>query len=380
MIPRGIARRFPAAMMADRNLTRTKVRSALAGLGILIGVIAIASLGMLGSTIQYSATSSLGTIGNEVIVSPAFQSGVQELNERDLREIQRAAGDAVVVPIQQDQAVVSYGGSQQVVTVYGMENPADAFDARSGRVPDPFRSGALVGATVADQLELREGNSLVLGNRTVRVKAVLAQESGFTPLNPNNAVVVPAGSLDQTGYNQVLVVAESGETANESSAAIREALNRRTDRVSVFELSSITAQIGSFFDTLNLFLLGIGSISLLVAGVSILNVMLMSTVERRAEIGVLRAVGFQKREVLRILLTEATLLGVIGGVAGLLVSLGIGLLLAAVTVGDPLFVLQPGNLVYLLVAFGFGVVTSILSGFYPAWKAANERPVDALRN
>lgn len=365
--------------MARRNLTRTKARSALAMLGIIIGVVAIASLGVFGTTLQASITGSLGDIGNQLIVSPNAEEGVRTLTERDVRAIERAAGDASVVPLKQEQATVVYAGQTTFTTAYGIANPGDAYVASEGRIPDPLRNGALVGANLAETLEVNEGNSITVNNRTFRVRAVLEPQTGFSPVNVGGAVVVPPSAINETGYQQVVVQAETGEAANETAQAIREDLNDREERVSIFEFSQITDQIGAFFDTLSLFLIGIGSISLVVAGVSILNVMLMSTIERRGEIGVLRAVGYQRLDVLKILLSEAMLLGAVGGVAGVLLSVVAGAAIAQLALGDPLAALQPGNVVYYLAALAFGVLTSVVSGLYPAWKAARERPVDALR-
>jgi putative ABC transport system permease protein len=372
-------RRFPTLLIARRNLSRTKTRSVLAMLGIVIGVVAIASLGVFGTTLQTAAVGSLGDIGNEVIVSPNPEAGVQSLTERDVREIERSAGDAAVVPLKQRQDLVTYQDNQQFTVVYGMRNPGDTFTASDGRIPDPLRSGAVVGASLAENLDVRTGNSITVGNRTYRVRAVLESESGLTILSTNNAVIVPAESFNESGYSQVIVTAESGTAANESAVAIREALNDREERVSIFELGQITAQIGEFFGILNTFLIAIGSISLVVAGVSILNVMLMSTIERREEIGVLRAVGYQQFDVLKIMLSEALLLGAIGGSVGAVLSLGAGLLINEVALDDPMQVFQPANLGFLLLALAFGIGTSVLSGLYPAWKAAKDRPVDALR-
>jgi putative ABC transport system permease protein len=94
----------------------------------------------------------------------------------------------------------------------------------------------------------------------------------------------------------------------------------------------------------------------------------------------MRAVGYQKRQILKIMLAEAILLGVVGGTAGALISLGAGMIIHQVLLDNALLAFRPGVLVYLPVAFGFGVATSAISGLYPAWKAANERPVEALRN
>ena len=108
--------------------------------------------------------------------------------------------------------------------------------------------------------------------------------------------------------------------------------------------------------------------------------MLMSTVERRGEIGVLRAVGITRGEVLRMILTEAVFLGIIGGVLGVVVSAGVGVVLFEFLVGSPVNAFRWQSVQYLLYGMLFAVAASAISGLYPAWKAANERPVEALRD
>jgi putative ABC transport system permease protein len=90
-------------------------------------------------------------------------------------------------------------------------------------------------------------------------------------------------------------------------------------------------------------------------------------------------VGYQRRDVLKIMLSEALLLGLVGGAVGAVLSLGGGLVIAQVILGDATSALTPINGLYILAALGFAVVTSVLSGLYPAYKAANEEPVEALR-
>ena len=375
-----IYRRFPTLLIARRNLTRTKTRSALAMLGIVIGVVAIASLGVFGATLSQSVTGSIGDIGNQIIVSPASEDADPDpLTEREVREIERVSGDATVVPVRQNSSRVSFRGERTRATVYGMADPAAAYGAETGRIPSPLRSGALVGSSLSEELEVGVGDSLTVDNRTFRVLAVLEPTQGFVPVNPDSAVVLPVRDVAGEGFTSVVVTAPTGERANETAVAIRAALNEREERVSIFELGQIVEQIGSVFDAVNLFLVGIGSISLVVAGVSILNVMLMSTIERRGEIGVLRAVGYQQRDVLRIMLAEAVLLGVVGGSVGAVFSLLAGLIIAQLLLGDATAALTVQNAGYIIAAFAFGVVTSVVSGLYPAWKAASEEPVEALR-
>lgn len=375
----GFLYRFPTVFIAVRNISRTSVRSGLATLGIVIGVFAIASLGVFGVTLQQAAVGTLGDVGNEIVVQPAADEGLQTLSERDVRDIQRASGGATVVPLKTSQAKVSTREDQTVATVHGVTSPGDSFVAESGRVPDTLRTGALVGASLAERLDLRTGSLVQVNQRTYRVRAVLQEQSSFLPVNSNDAIVVPASDVNVDGYSQVLVLVDDSGKANATAQSIRSSLNERKQRVTVLELREFTNEIKSVFDAINIFLVGVGLISLVVAGVAILNVMLMSTVERRVEIGLLRAVGYRRMDILKIWLSEALLLGVVGGVIGGILAMLTNLLVNQIMLGDWTEAFRLSNMLYILSAFAFGVITAVVSGLYPASRAANERPVDALR-
>jgi len=176
------------------------------------------------------------------------------------------------------------------------------------------------------------------------------------------------------------VLLDDSDSPTAVTAAIESWFNKgENEVVSVTNFADTQREVDSFLNTLNLALLGIGSISLVVASVAILNVMLMSTVERRGEIGVLRAVGIRRSEVLRMILAEAMFLGVIGGLIGSTVSLAVGALIFDLVADDAWLVFDWASSRYLVFGFGFAVVASLLSGLYPAWTAANDRPVEALR-
>ena len=373
---------FPAVVMATRNLRRNKLRSVLAALGIVIGVLAIATLGIFGNVLQLAALESLGGLGDQVIVSPNQDAGGESLTARDITEIQRVSeGRGTVVPLRSDGAVVSgTGGSSSFATIYGTDRPAALFNAEAGTVPERHRQGALVGSSLAEELGVQVGSLVEIAGNDYRVIAVLAPGEDISPIQPDSAVVLPESAFVPGDYDQVVVQANSGEDARAIAEGVRDRLNAREQRVSVFELSSILDQIEEFFDLLNQFLIGLGAVSLIVAGVAIFNVMLMSTTERKGEIGLLRAVGVQKRDILRTLVVEATLLGILGGFVGVLLSIGAALLLWYVSPIALDIVLDPSNGVYLVVAFLFGVAVSLASGLYPAWKAANLEPVEALRD
>ncbi len=375
-----------AVGMAGRNLRRNRVRTVLAVLGVCIGVLAVAALGIFGNVLALGADDAIGDIGTQVVVSPNADAGVESLSTADVAAIRRAvddpaAGDPAVVPLYSDNAIVEGANAQTFATIYGVEEPGLAFEAAEGRLPDRHRQGAIVGAGVAEDLGVGAGDTVGIAGSQVRVVAVLAETQTFSPVAPDDAVFLPESAFAADGYAQALVISESGETARAAADAIRGEVNAREKRVDLFELAAVVDEINEFFDLLSTFLLGLGAISLVVAGVSILNVMLMSTVERRQEIGVMRAVGVTRRDVLRVLLAEAGLIGAVGAAAGtvLTVLLVAGLVVATPAV-DTSLVIHPTNGYYLLLALGFGVGVGIISGAYPAWKAANERPVEALRS
>jgi len=372
--------RFPALSLAARNLSRQRLRAGLAALGIVIGVFAVVTLGLLGNALSAAATEELGGLGNQVIVSPGESSGSESLNSREVAAVRRAAdGRGTVVPLQATGATVRGSDSQRVAQVYGTTNPQALFGNGSGAVPASHRQGALVGSDLASDLSLRPGSTITVEQNEYRVIGVLPPVESISPLQADSAVVLPPEEFATQGVSQVVIRANSAEDARAIATEVRAQLNSRQQRVSVFSLTSILDRISEFFNLLNGFLLAIAGISLVVAGVSIFNVMLMTVAERRGEIGVLRAVGIHRKQVLRTLLVEATLLGVVGGAVGALFGV-VTVILTATQTDLPLWaVLLPGNAVVPLGAFAFGVFIALVGGLYPAYRAAWEPPVEALR-
>jgi len=372
--------RVPSVQMAWRNLGRNRIRTALATLGIVIGVVAIASLGIAGVALQQQATADLGSLTNEVMISSGPDSDSDGITDEQVEEIRSVAGDAAVVPEKTNQTTLSTrDGREAFVSVTAMTRPSAMYTVSAGDNPDRFHSGALLSNGTAMQLGYELGDPVEYDGQLYRIRGLIEAEGGFGP--GGNELVLPLSALaEQEHYDSVTVVAADGDEAQAIADRLETRFNEGDDEVlSVTSFASAQESIGSFLNTLNLALLGIGSISLVVASVAILNVMLMSTIERRGEIGVLRAVGIRRGEVLRMILAEAMFLGVIGGFVGAVASLAVGLAVFEVLAGDPTLVLAWPSVRYLVLGFGFAVVASMLSGLYPAWKAANDPPVEALR-
>lgn len=370
---------LPNVYVARRNLHRNRLRTGLAVLSVFIGVLAIVSLGMFSTTLQTSVEETFEDIGNEIVVTPALEEGVTELETADVRRIRRAAGPADVLPVKVRRDRVARSNERAQLTVYGMESPGTVYDAAEGEIPPKLRTGALVGSDVADRFDLGRGSTITVGSESYRVRAVLRSQGDFSPIAPDELVVLPEAAFETESYAQVVVSLRADQSSHEVATAIESELNPREERVSVLQLARITRGIDELFVRIRQFLLGVGFVALLVASVSILNTMLMSTVQRRAEIGVIRAVGVGRPSVLKILLIEATLLGLIGSLLGVSVAVVLGGLMNWLVLGDALAVLGPGNLAYVAFGVALGTGVCVFSGLFPAWRAANERPAEAIR-
>ena len=382
---------FPALLMARRNVARAKTRSALAIAAIVIGVVAIGAIGAGGVAFQQSQLETLGTIGSDVQVFAGEDNENGYLTEADVGTIDRVSGGAEIVPLRRESGTLVDGGEAvDSPTLYGVDEPAELYEVRDGSIPPNWRNGVLVGSTLADRHDLepgsrvtirrstREDGETVESTETYRVRAVLAEAGQADIANPNGAFVLPPRAFDDDRFAQVVVRAADATTANETAVRIKRTFNGRREVVSVFERGDVAERIDEAFRLINLFLVGIGAISLVVAGVSIANVMLMSAIERREEIGVLRAVGYEKLDIVRIMLAEAALLGVFGSLLGGLLALGAVAVINAALLGAP-FAFTVEALQYVAGGMLFGVIASLIAGIYPAWAAARERPVEALR-
>lgn len=379
MIDGRLARRFPLVAFAKRNLSRARARTILAMAGITIGVVAIASLGMFGAAFEQSFFNSVDDTTRTVMVGPGEDADFETL-DRDRISLIRRHADAPVYPQYTTSATIQGLKERTGGQVIAIDDPGEFVDARQGRIPPDWRSGALVGDGLASDLGVGVGDSVSVDGDTYRVVAVLEPDNPRSGLlNTDDAVLLPREQVAPDRATRVFVKTETPEAAFNTAAELRSALNGRDQRYQVWDAESAIEQIQNQLSTINTFLLGIGAVSLLVAAVSILNVMLMSTIERREEIGVLRAVGYRRLDILRLMLVEAALLGVVGALAGVTLSVLLGMAINAELLSDPMAFTSEAVL-YLGLGFLFGTGASFLSGLYPAWKAANARPVEALRD
>lgn len=397
------SRKWDAVIFFDfarRNIRLHWFRSLLAVIGIVIGVIAIASLGILSNSLILSISETISDVGDTVIVIPHAGSAAEggppggggriagtTLSDQQVTEIERAAGANTVIPILQGGDRIEVGGSTGAATIYAMD-PEDMpvlLDLAEGRYPRTS-SGAMAGSRLADEFGLAAGRRVRVGSEgeeSLRVVGIAAERGVGFDINPDFALIVPRSwyedTYDPAGYDMVIVKVRDVSDIDGVKAAIEDSLNRRETVVDVMDTRMILEALFEAFEQISVFTLAIGGISLVVAGVSILNVMMMSVSERTREIGVMRSIGTTQGGVLRMFLYEALILGLAGSAVGGVLAVGTGYAVNAVVLGRPDFLFAPSSLIYILYGMLFGIVTAIVSGLYPAWKAAHLNPIQALR-
>jgi len=386
------AAQVPTLVLARRNLSRARARTALAVAAVVIGVVAIGAIGVGGEAFKQDQLSAYEGFGGTATVSPvfdpadpAFEDG---FDDRDVARIQQATAGSAVLPVveppPQSQAVQTPSGKVIITAdVKGVENPAAFYEARAGEMPENFRRSAVVGSRIADDNDIEPGDRIsvfVAGEfqRSFRVVAVLQPQGFADPLSADGSVFIPSSEFEDPTYGQVILQSTGPTTDIEAeSRRVENEFNVRGRNVEATPVQQQRELFSDAFQQINRFLVGVGTISLLVAAVTIANTMLMSAIEREAEIGVLRAVGYSKFAVVRLLVAEATILGVVGAAVGVPVALAMGAVINELLVGSPLAFTAEG-LQFVGVGVVFGVVTSLVAGVYPAWKAANKPPVEAL--
>lgn len=386
--------------IAKRNLRIHLLRSFLAMLGIVIGVVAISTMGILGNSMVLSVSDSLRTVGDSVIVTPhaggggmGFGSGTTSftISEQEFQQIKRVSAPNVAIPVLRTSERMKLGvGSEEIVAlVYGMD-PDDVPLMLNLIEGDYSRgnSGCLVGATFAENNHVKVGSRISLGKDgekgTLRVTGIIEERGMAFDVSTDSAVVATrdwfGGTYNRDDYDQVVVKVKNLDEINDVKVAIEKQMNRRETIVDVMDTRKTMETIFEAFGQITTFVSAIGGISMIVAGVSILNIMMMSVTERIKEIGIMRSIGAQRREVMSMFLYEAAILGIAGAIIGGVLSFAGGYAISSLMLQTTKYFFAPSSLIQIVYGMVFGIFVCLICGIYPAWRAANLNPIEALRH
>ena len=392
--------------VALRALMRNTMRSILTALGIIIGVGAVIAMVSIGNGAKAQVEAQVASLGQNVITvfSGSMSSGGMRggwgsspsLTIEDAEAIEReVTGIVGVSPEVRDRNQVLANGLNWNTSVNG-ESP-DYPDIRSWKIASgamfsdqDVRSVAkvcVIGKTVADQLFANSdpvGQTLRIRNIPFKILGVL-DSKGFNLFgqDQDDAVLVPYTShmkrLSRRSYiSSILIQAANADVIDKVQKDITEVLTQRRkgrepdftvrNQVELAQTATATTQ------TMTLLLAAIASVSLLVGGIGIMNIMLVSVTERTREIGIRLAIGAHDRDIRVQFLIEAMVLSSLGGIIGVLLGIGISQSLSVLN-GWPVLVSTNA----ILLAVGFSALVGVLFGFYPAHKAAQLDPIEALR-
>jgi putative ABC transport system permease protein len=398
--------------MAFVSLRSSKLRAALTMLGITIGVAAVIVLVSIGQGVDAYVRNQFLALGTNLVIvfGREDDEGIfHRLTLRDagaLSDIYRVPDALTVMPQRSITRPVTFEGREISVRILGVTTDYLSIRSRAivaGRFFDQTEMDSLARVAMLGQDTLERlfpadvypiGQTIRIGDVTFRVEGVLNKvgAAGFG-VSDDDLIVVPMTTLQTrlsgervlTGdraIGSILVQARTADTVESLTQQIRETLRqehrisfRDEDDFEIFTQTDLLDSLGSITSLLTVFLGMIAGISLLVGGIGIMNIMLVTVTERTREIGLRKAVGAQKGDILLQFLTEAIVLALVGGGIGVLVASG-GTALISAAVPDLKAAVQPSS---VLLATLISALVGVFFGSYPANRAAALNPIDALR-
>jgi putative ABC transport system permease protein len=384
-----------------RQLARRKLRTILTILGITIGIWALVLFGSMANKINGLVSGASATYEGKVAVTDASNStiglGISPMRITVVESVRAVDGVAAAVPeiqmIYDPTASGSFGISDTVqgrvaaTDVRGGESPLAAAEGRLLSADDEGSMVAVFGRTLADKKGAHVGASIEIRGFAFQVVGILEPTEtvpdyvAYVPLSAAQHVfasTLPApirsAIPEQDLISQVMAYPADGVP----EAELADRIEVGVQDVSTTTRADYDEQLGSSVGLINSILVGVALISVVVGGLSVINTMAMSVAERTREIGIKRAIGGTRGRIIRELVVEAGVIGLIGGVIG--VTLGVLLIQAmnasGQATGNVLFTFSPYIAVF---AVAFSTILGMLAGLVPAWGAARLDPVQALR-
>ena len=382
-------------------------------LGIVIGVAAVIAMLAVGQGAQASITGSISGIGTNLLFVFRGDPGDNVRNPKPLtlgdadalRDQFAAPSVEAVAPALQGNGVVAFGGEQTSPQLFGVT--PEYFQVRNMNLAEGEfiteahmlgrASVVIIGSEVAEALfghaDGVTGETVRIEGQPFRVIGVLETKGGGAFGSEDNQVIVPFTTAQSRLIRRstsdrvdiIFVQAVSGDVVTQASEEIATILRNRhrtpvgADDFTVFTQQDLLSTFQSITGILTIFLGGIAGISLLVGGIGIMNIMLVSVTERTREIGLRKALGARRRDILIQFLTESSLLSLIGGIIGIMLGWLISFIVGQIAAANETAFTPIVGIDAVLLATIFSAAVGLFFGIYPANRAASLEPVEALR-
>ena len=398
MLTRDLIRLTTGAIIAHR------MRSLLTGLGIAVGIAAVVLLTAIGEDVQRFVLQEFTQFGTNLLaivpgktetfgLSGATISNVRPLSLEDAEAIARLPQVLAMAPFIQGNAAIEADGRTRRTTVFGV-GPAvpEVWQIRPalGRfLPDESlrraRPFAVLGSKVHDELfgnRAPLGERIRIGGETYRIVGVMESKGQMLGFDLDDTVYIPIARamamFDRESLMEIDLLYAPGADPDELSKKVKQRLLQRhgSEDFTIVTQDQMLDVLGSVLEILTLAVAALGAISLLVGGVGILTIMTIAVNERTAEIGLLRALGASRRQVLSIFLGEAIILSSIGGIIGIVIGAGGAWLLGLAVPALPTHTAWD----YVVLALSVAAAIGLAAGVAPALRASRLDPVQALRD
>lgn len=396
-----------AFLLALREIRRNLMRSILTMLGIIIGVAAVITMVTLGNGATAQVTAQISSLGSNLLMIRPGQRGpnrnaltVKRFQESDATAILREVNSVVAVaPTDNASTTVVYGNKNWTTSIVGTTNDyfiTGNWELKQGRefTEKEIKSGkstCIIGQTIVKELLEDEdpiGKKLRLSSFSCDIVGVLdSKGQSMMGNDQDDMIVIPLKTLQRriTGNSDVAMIRVSVKPnidTNVVNRAITLLLRERRhlsdnqkNDFSVMDTSQITETLTSTTKVMTMLLGAVAAVSLVVGGIGIMNIMLVSVIERTREIGIRLAIGALEKEVLWQFLVEAITLSSLGGIIGIIFAL-----ITSAIVSDIMAIPLIFDMNIIVLAFLFSAAVGVVFGYLPARNAARLNPIDALRH
>ena len=398
---------FESLGTAVEAIFANKLRSALTMLGVVIGVGSVIAMVGIGEGTKKKSLENISQMGSNMITvmpdwrrgSTSMGSANASLREEDIEDLKRNVPliDLISGAVRQG-ATVKFGNRSAQTTIMGVEpqmaiirNATKLIHGKWFTAGDDAmtRQVAILGYQVYDQLFAGEncvGATIKIKGQNYEVLGAITYKGGSGMMNPDDQIYIPLKTaqkrlMGKTTLDQISIQARNEELMTLTQSQIEETLYKKRKSAAgdaqfrVFNQGEMLEQIKTQSQLLSLLLAGIASVSLLVGGIGIMNIMLVSVTERTREIGLRKALGAPRHVILGQFLLESVVICLLGGIAG--IALGS---LAVQYVSAQLKVPPITSPTSIIMAFGFSMFIGLFFGLYPAIRASNLQPIEALRH